>query len=80
MVACELLQREHVSIPHGVREGDSEVREFGGGFGGSGVRGFGGGVRGFGGSEPDKTVAMIATGSAERTRGTEYKTIRMCAG
>lgn len=36
MVACELLQREHVSIPHGVREGDSEVREFEGGFGGSG--------------------------------------------
>ena len=65
MVACELLQREHVSIPHGVREGDSEVREFEGGFGGS---------------EPDKTVATIATGSAERTRGTEYKTIRMCAG
>ena len=35
MVACELLQRGRAFIPHGAREGDSEVREFEGRFGGS---------------------------------------------
>lgn len=39
MVACELLQRGRAFIPHGAREGDSEVQEFeGGSRGGSGVR------------------------------------------
>ena len=35
MVACELLQRGRAFIPHGAREGDSEVREFEGRFEGT---------------------------------------------